>query len=109
MLSVPYSVELNDLGMFLSNGMSGPDVLQVIKDQFDQLYRDGAGSGRVMALALHPFVIGQPFRAKYLDQALAYIVNHPGVWATTSDEIAAHYIRATEPRAEAQGAGIASR
>ena len=62
---------------------------------------------RVMALALHPFVIGQPFRARYLDQALAYIVDHPGVWATTSDEIAAHYIRATEPRA--QGVGIASR
>jgi peptidoglycan/xylan/chitin deacetylase (PgdA/CDA1 family) len=94
MLSVPYSVELNDLGMFLSNGMTGPAVLQLIKDQFDQLYADAADSGRVMALALHPFVSGQPFRARYLDQALEYIVNHPGVWVTTSDEIAEHYAHA---------------
>ena len=58
MISVPYSVELNDLGMFVSKGMTGPEALQMIKDQFDQLYHDSADSGRVMALALHPFVIG---------------------------------------------------
>jgi allantoinase len=91
MLSVPYSVELNDLGMFVGKGLTGPEALQMIKDQFDQLYADSADNGRVMALALHPFVIGQPFRHKYLDQALAYIANHPGVWLTTSDEIAEHY------------------
>jgi allantoinase len=47
-----------------------------------------------MSLALHPFVIGQPSRAKYLDQALEYVTKHPGVWLTTSDEIAEHYHRA---------------
>ncbi len=92
MLSVPYTVEVNDLGMFTIQGMTGPEVLQLIKDQFDQLYADSADSGRVMALALHPFVSGQPFRAKYIDQALAYIAGHEGVWLTTSDEIAAHYL-----------------
>jgi len=91
MISVPYSVELNDLGMFISKGLTGPEAVQMIKDQFDQLYRDSAQSGRVMALALHPFVIGQPFRLKYLDQALEYIAQHDGVWLTTSDEIAEHY------------------
>ncbi|MEV4224509.1 hypothetical protein [Nonomuraea sp. NPDC049725] len=91
MLSVPYTVELNDLGLFTMHGMTGPDFLQLVKDQFDQLYADSATSGRVMALALHPFVIGQAFRTKYLDQALAYIAGHPGVWLTTSDDIADHY------------------
>jgi hypothetical protein len=91
MLSVPYTVELNDLGLFTFKGFTGPDFVQIVKDQFDQLYADSAGSGRVMALALHPFVIGQPFRHKYLDQALEYIANHEGVWLTTSDEIAEHY------------------
>ncbi|MCT2589647.1 polysaccharide deacetylase family protein [Streptomyces sp. N2-109] len=95
MLSVPYSVELNDLGLFTMHGMTGPAFVQTVKDQFDQLYADSAESGRVMALALHPFVIGQPFRAPYLDQALAYITGHPDVWVTTSDEIAAHYARTT--------------
>ena len=93
MLSVPYSVELNDLGLFTMRGLTGPQFLQTVTDQFDQLYADSASSGRVMALALHPFAIGQPFRAKYLDRALEYITGHPGVWLTTSDEIAAHFAR----------------
>ncbi len=48
-----------------------------------------------MALALHPFVVGQPFRLKYLDQALAYITEHEGVWLTTTDDIAAHVLNAS--------------
>ncbi|MCP2257060.1 Polysaccharide deacetylase [Streptoalloteichus tenebrarius] len=97
MLSVPYGIELNDISLFLGKSLSGPDFVQIVKDQFDQLYADSATSGRVMALALHPFVINQPFRHKYLDQALEYVVNHPGVWLTTSDEIAEHYARTTAP------------
>ena len=42
-----------------------------------------------MALALHPFVIGQPFRHRYLDQVLEYLAAQPDAWLTTSDEIAA--------------------
>jgi len=97
MLSVPYSVELNDLNMFLSRGLTGPEGRQMIIDQFDQLYADSAESGRVMALALHPFVSGQPFRQRYVDEALAYIAGHEGVWLATSDEIADHYV-AQQPR-----------
>ena len=95
MLSVPYTVELNDLGASMVKGFTGPDFLQMFKDHFDQLYADSADSGRVMAVALHPFVIGQPSRHKYLDQALEYVANHPGVWLTTSDDIAEHYSRTT--------------
>jgi hypothetical protein len=62
-----------------------------VVDQLEQLLEDGAQSGRVMALALHPFVIGQPFRNRYLAKALEHITTHEDVWVTTSDEIAAHY------------------
>ncbi|WTW94440.1 polysaccharide deacetylase family protein [Streptomycetaceae bacterium NBC_01309] len=93
MLSVPYSVELNDISLFVGKSTSGPDFVRIVKDQLDQLYEDSADSGRVMALALHPFVIGQAFRHKYLDEALEYVANHEGVWLTTSDEIAEHYAR----------------
>jgi allantoinase len=91
MFSVPYTVELNDLGVFTMKGFTGPEFLQMFKDHLDQLYADSAESGRVMALALHPFVIGQPSRGRYLDQALEYAANHPGVWLTTSDDITDHY------------------
>ncbi len=93
MLSVPYSVELNDIGIFVSKGLTGPDFVRMVVDQLDQLYEDSADSGRVLPLALHPFVTGQAFRRRYLDEALEYVTNHPGVWVTTSDEIAAHYRR----------------
>jgi allantoinase len=91
MLSVPCTVELNDLGVFMMKGFTGPEFLQMVKDHFDQLYEDSAASGRVMALALHPFVIGQPSRHKYLDLALEHVASHAGVWLATSDEIAEHF------------------
>ena len=93
MISVPYSVELNDINLFMSKGLSGDEFYRAVVDQFDQLYSDSAQSGRVMALALHPFVIGQPFRARYLAKALEYIASHEGVWLTTSDDIAEAYSR----------------
>jgi allantoinase len=95
LVSVPYSVELNDLGLF-GKGTTGPEFVQIVADQYEQLRVDSEHSGRVMALALHPFVIGQPFRAKYLDQALEFLAAQPDVWLTTSDEIAEHYRRTLE-------------
>ena len=95
MYSVPYTVEVNDLGMFTMKGMTGPEGLQMIKDQFDGLLADAEadGSGRVMALALHPFVSGQAFRNRYIAEALDYIAGHEGAWPTTSDAILEHYKR----------------
>jgi len=91
MISVPYAIELNDINLFVSKGFSGEDFYRAVVDQFDRLYADGAESGRVMALALHPFVVGQPFRHKHLARVLEYIASHEGVWLTTTDDIAAHY------------------
>ncbi|NMH97798.1 polysaccharide deacetylase family protein [Pseudonocardia acidicola] len=102
MLSVPYSIEVNDVSLFVGKSLSGADFRQIVIDQFDQLYEDSAHSGRVMALCLHPFIVNQPFRHKYLDQALDYIAGRSGVWLTTSDEIAEHYER-THPAADAAG------
>lgn len=100
MLAVPYSIELNDINLFMSRSFTGEEFYQAVVDQFDQLYADSAQSSRVMALALHPFVIGQAFRLKYLDRALAYIATQPGVWLTTSDEIARWYREASSKRAD---------
>jgi peptidoglycan/xylan/chitin deacetylase (PgdA/CDA1 family) len=91
MLSVPYSIEINDITLFVGKSLSGDDFYRTVVDQFDQLYKEGEQSGRVMALCVHPFVISQPFRHKYFEKALDYITGHDGVWLTTSDDIAAHY------------------
>lgn len=93
MLSVPYSIELNDVTMFAVKSYTGPEFQQAICDQLDQLHAEAAASdsGRVMALAVHPFSTGQAFRHKYFEQALAYVAGHEGVWLATSDEIAEAY------------------
>jgi allantoinase len=91
MISVPYSIEVNDIPLFVGKSLSGQDFYQLVCDQFDVLYEEGKKTGRVMCLALHPFVVGQPFRSKYLDKALAYITSHRDVWLPTSDEIADWY------------------
>jgi peptidoglycan/xylan/chitin deacetylase (PgdA/CDA1 family) len=88
LISVPYTVELNDLMVF-GNGTPGPEYVRMVRDAYEQLSSEG---GRVLALALHPFMIGQPFRAKYLGEALAFLAAQPDVWLTTSDEISQHFL-----------------
>jgi allantoinase len=91
MISVPYSIELNDITVFVRAGKSPQDFYQMVVDQLDILRQDGQETGRVMAIGLHPYLINQPFRHKYLDKAFAYIMSHDDVWITTSDDIAAWY------------------
>lgn len=92
-LSLPYSAEINDYAAFIERGQSGEEFARTIRDQFDVLYEDGRATGRVMAIALHPFLIGHPHRAKHLDRALAHIVSHRDVWFATGSEIADWYAK----------------
>jgi peptidoglycan/xylan/chitin deacetylase (PgdA/CDA1 family) len=92
LISVPYSIDLNDSSLLRDNHYEGDYFARICKAQFDQLYKEGAESGRVMCIALHPFLIGQPHRIKYLDEILSHIMSHDGVWQTTADEIADYYI-----------------
>ena len=91
MISLPYSVEINDIPAFLDLHQSPEAFGQMICDQFDILYEDGARTGRVMSICLHPFLIGHPHRSKYFDKALAHIRSHQEVWLATGSEIANYY------------------
>ena len=91
MIAIPYQQGLNDIRVIFQGGHTPKDWLQMVCDQFDPLYAEGATQGRVMTIPLHPFVIGLAFRIKYLDKALQYICAHDGVWKATGAEIADHY------------------
>lgn len=92
MLAVPYDVPaIGDIPSFVRRGMTGEQYYQQVCDQFDMLYREGERSGRVMALSLHPYLTGHPFRARWLDKALEHITGHERVWLATGGEIAAWY------------------
>lgn len=100
LLCVPYSMDLNDAITYRWHH-EGPEFARMIRDAFDVLYAEGAESGRVMAICLHPYIYGQPHRAKYLDEALAYCLGHDGVWQATGAEIAdwchAHWLPKIAP------------
>jgi len=63
--------------------------------QFDQLYEDGEKQARVMAIALHPFVIGTPHRIRALADAFRYLQGRSGVWFARAGEIAEDFRKQT--------------
>jgi len=92
LISMPYTLDLNDVVVFASYLHTPEYYGQMIRDQFDTLLAEGGESGRIMCISLHPYLIGQPHRLRYLDEALKYILSHSGVWATTGAEIAEWYM-----------------
>jgi len=94
--SIPYSHDINDIPAFERHNRMADEFRQMICDQFDTLYREGAQSGRVMAICLHPYLTGKPYRIGALDKALDYICRHDGVWLATGSEIAHHYLTQLE-------------
>jgi allantoinase len=89
--SIPYSIELNDMPLFNAPSISIDDFQRRITDSFDVLYEEGAKNGRVLGIALHPFLIGAAHRIRYLDKALQYIASHEKVWFATGEEIIRAY------------------
>jgi peptidoglycan/xylan/chitin deacetylase (PgdA/CDA1 family) len=89
LISVPYSFELNDA---VPMAASVEQFARNCKRQFDRLWREGEESGRVMCVALHPYLMGQPAYRERLDEILAHLTASPGVWVTTADEIADYFL-----------------
>lgn len=85
--SIPYSIELNDVPLFNNPSISPNDFHRRICETFDVLSEEGARNGRVMAIALHPYLTGVPHRIKYLDKALRYIASNDTAWLATGSEI----------------------
>jgi allantoinase len=87
MLSVPYTVELNDVVISAVQQQPSDELLRRGRDQFDQLYLEGATIPRVMAISIHPYLTGVPHRIKYLAALYDYIASHEGVLMCTGEEI----------------------
>jgi len=86
-VSVPYTVEINDVVMTAVQRMPSDEILRRGRDQFDRLYREGETTPRVMAISIHPYLTGVPHRIKYLEALYDYILGHEGVVMWTGAEI----------------------
>jgi peptidoglycan/xylan/chitin deacetylase (PgdA/CDA1 family) len=87
LLTMPYTLEINDVPTILGKGASAEVFGSMIRDQFDVLYAEGATRPRIMSISVHPFISGHPFRMKHIESALGYIASHADVWLTTGVEI----------------------
>jgi allantoinase len=78
--ALPIMLELDDLHALGERAVPITRYAELLQESFDTLYRDGAQSGRLLVLHMHPWLIGQPFRIRYLDAALGVMMRHQEVW-----------------------------
>ena len=91
LFSLGVDLDLDDIFIHLNGRRLINEYEQIVKDTFDGLHRDGETTGRLMVINIHPWVMGRPWRIKYLDRALAHISQSDGVWSATGTEIVDWY------------------
>ena len=92
-VSLPMALELDDAYAIWQRRLPVERWRDALTAAVDQLLLDGSATGRTLVLNLHPWLIGQPWRLTYLDEALEHVARQAGVWRATAGEIADCYAR----------------
>ncbi len=93
LFALPMMLELDDVHALWERRVRTPRYGQLLQEGFDRLYTDGAQSGRLLVIHLHPWLMGQPFRIRYLDEALQAMMRRQGVWTARGHEVIDWYRR----------------
>lgn len=102
--SVPYPQELNDIPMVIARQMDAKDFAQMIIDNADEMQDQSRRQPLVMGVALHPYIVGQPYRLRHLRRALTHLArlrDRGEIWLTTPGAICAHVATVSAPTAVA--------
>ncbi|MGC3963172.1 MAG: polysaccharide deacetylase family protein [Rhodocyclaceae bacterium] len=94
--SVPYPQEVNDIPMIVARQMDGRDFADLIIDNFDEMLLQSREQPLVMGIALHPYIVGQPYRLRHLRRALMHVAkarDEGFAWIATPGDICAHAAR----------------
>lgn len=92
-LVLPYTQVMNDAKFLRGALNSGSDFFDVLREQFDALWSEGATEPKMMTVGLHCRVAGHPFRATALARFLAYIAGQHQVWLCRRVDIARHWMK----------------
>lgn len=87
-VTVPYTIHMNDISSFPFEGYNPLAYEQALKDEFDQLYEEGADRRRLMLVAMHDRISGHANRIRVLDRFFTYAQSRGDVWFARKDEIA---------------------
>ena len=79
LVTLPYTVELNDIPMMLVQHHESDYLLRRAIDQFDRLHEEGVERAKIMSIAIHPYISGQPHRIRYLERFYEHVAKHRGV------------------------------
>jgi peptidoglycan/xylan/chitin deacetylase (PgdA/CDA1 family) len=93
LVTVPYTFHMNDIVSFPFQDWNPAAYEQALKDEFDQLYEEGAKRRRMMVVSLHDRISGHANRVRVLDRFLNYAKSKAGVWFARKDEIAAYALK----------------
>jgi peptidoglycan/xylan/chitin deacetylase (PgdA/CDA1 family) len=91
--ALPYPQELNDIPMIVGRQMDAPDFTRMLTDQFDEMLLQAQTQPLVMGIALHPYLMGQPYRLRHLRTALQHLAaarDRGQIWFTTPGAICQH-------------------
>jgi allantoinase len=86
-VNVPYTQECNDVAMMLIQHHKASEYSDRALDQFEQIYADSADSARVMAISIHPYIMGAPHRVKYFRRVIEHIRKKQDVLFWTGEQI----------------------
>jgi len=94
LVTLPYTFELNDIPMMAVQHHESDYLYKRAIDHFDRLYAEGEHRAKILALAIHPYLSGQPHRIKYLEAIYDYARRFDGVVYWTGEEILKWYLQA---------------
>jgi peptidoglycan/xylan/chitin deacetylase (PgdA/CDA1 family) len=97
-VSVPYTLEMNDIAMMLLQNHPSEEWLRRGIEQFERLYAESERITRVMAISVHPYITGVPHRVGYLEKLYAHIASRPGVLHWTGEQILDWYVAETRQK-----------
>ena len=91
-IAMPLSTELEDRFVLQHNLHSETSWVEQICDACDFLVDEAKTSGgRILALNIHPWLLGQAHRIGYLEEAFDYISAKSEVWSASAGAIAEHW------------------
>ena len=100
-VAVPYPQEVNDSSAIIGRRVGAGEFADMIVDQFEEMQQQSMAQPIVMGIALHAYVVGQPFRLRHLRRALEHIAHRRElIWLTTAGSIACHFSDRYAPPAQ---------
>lgn len=97
-LSMPYSVELNDIPLIMIQHHPMEELARRARATADRLSAEAAREGaKVMCIAIHPYISGVPHRIAALEAIFEELAARPDAVFVQGDDIARWYMETGDP------------